>query len=453
MSVKIPGFLQQKVENKMNFIFGVITMLLIILLLFFARYIQQAETIIENDRLSYIHLDYTDKLTINLLNLETLTQNFLLTKDDEFLKPLKNSFVEIKSVMKMLESRWSSYININEIKALEFDVDLIIMHLTETSNQEDEGMQLQNFKNVQTKIATIKEKVVAIQERIRQVVQSAHQSNTSTFNSLRWAMSGLALISFSLLFLTFRQARQQQQAAREYTEEIFLRNNELENTVNKRTEELIDLASHITSNNENEKKRIARELHDELGALLTAARMDASWIKRSLKLTDDEPMKVRLSRLLESIDKGIHVKREITNGLVPPLLHELGLLEAITAMTVDVPDENPPDYHLELSTELPVISSDLELALYRICQESLTNIRKYAHARNVTIRLMLKDENIELYIIDDGVGFDKSVLKKGSFGLTGMRARAAIFGGVMTVTSPQHKGTTVKAVLPLDAEV
>src|SRR5690606_27692684 len=121
-------FLEQNVENKVNFIFGVITALLIILLIFFVRYIQQAETIIENDRLSYIHLDYTDKLTINLLNLETLTQNYLLTKNDDFLQPLKNSFVEIKSVMKMLESRWSEYQDISEIKALEYDVDIIIMH-------------------------------------------------------------------------------------------------------------------------------------------------------------------------------------------------------------------------------------------------------------------------------------------------------------------------------------
>lgn len=453
MSVNIPVFLENNVEKKMNFIFGVITLLLIILLLFFARYIHQAETIIENDRVSYVHLDYTDKLTINLLNLEMLTQRYLLTKNDNVLQELKNSFVEIKSVMKMLESRWSEYINISEIKLLEYDVDLIIMHLTETSHQENAGNQLQNLQHVQVRIAEIKQKIDAIQKRIYQVVQVTHQANANTFDFLRWVMAGLAIISFALLFMTFRQARQQQQLVKRYTQEMLFRNNNLEDTINKRTEELIDLASHITLNNEHEKKRIARELHDELGALLTAARLDASWIKRILKSTDDLPMKTRLDRLLENIDKGIHVKREITHSLIPPLLHELGLLEAITAMTQDVPDENPPHYHLELTTELPTISSDLELALYRICQESLTNIRKYAQARNVTIRLRLKDNNIELYIIDDGEGFDESILKKGTYGITGMRARAAMFGGVMTVSSPKNESTTVKVVLPLDAEV
>tara|TARA_R110001606_G_scaffold361754_3_gene514971 strand:+ start:31593 stop:32957 length:1365 start_codon:yes stop_codon:yes gene_type:complete len=453
MSEDVPVFLDQKVENKMNFIFSLITLLLVILLAFFMRYIQQAETVNDNDRLGYIYLDYTDKLSINLLNLETQTQKILLTKDNYFSIPFKKSIDEIKRAMSGLESKGSSYIKSSEIEALEQDIHSITMHLIEIPNLANTKTQLQSYQTVQSEIASTQEKVSTIRQRIRHAIRGANQTNINALSTLRWTMFGLAIISFALLFITFRQTRQQQQSAKKYTKQISTRNNDLENIVNKRTEELVDLASHITANSENEKKRIARELHDELGALLTAARMDTSWIKRTLKPTKDDPIKVRLDRLLENIDKGIHVKREITHSLVPPLLRELGLLEAISAMTEDVPDDHPPHYHLELTTALPSISSDLELALYRICQESLTNIRKYAGARNVTIQLILKDNNIELYIIDDGKGLDEAFLKKGTHGITGMRARAAMFGGVMTISSIKHLGTTVKTVLPLDVKV
>jgi signal transduction histidine kinase len=454
MSNEVPEYLDQKVENKVNFIFSLITFLLVILLAFFTRYIQQAETITENDRLSYIQLDYTDKLTINLLNLETQAQGFLLTQDNYFSLPFEQSIEKITKVMSKLERRWSSYIDLNEISSLEHDIELVIIHLTELTDAENvyTNSQLERYQAVKAEIASIKENIYTIRSRIRQAIRQDHETNVNALDTLRWAMFGLAIISFALLFITFKQTRQQQISAKKYTEEISRRNNNLETTVNNRTEELIDLASHITTSSENEKKRIARELHDELGALLTAARMDTSWIKRTLKPADDDPIKIRLERLLESIDSSIHVKREITNSLVPPLLRELGLVEAIEAMTEDAPEDKPINYALELTSELPQISGDQELALYRICQESLTNIRKYANANKVTITLNVVGSNIELYIIDDGIGFDEDKLKKGTHGITGMRARAAMFGGVMTVSSPQHEGTVVKTVLPIEAE-
>jgi signal transduction histidine kinase len=452
MSLNIPASLDQEVENKMNFIFSLITLLLVILLAFFTRYMQQAEMVNENDRLGYIYLDYTDKLSLNLLNLETQTQKILLTKDNYFTIPFEESIDEIKKAMDGLESRGSSYVNRDEVQSVKEDIASIIMYLTEIPHQEDRDIRSQSYRTVQTEINALQEKIRTMRERIRHSIRGANQTNITALSTLRWAMFGLAVISFALLFISFRQARQQQKSAKKYTKEISDRNNNLEKIVNKRTEELIALASSVTTSSENERKRIARELHDELGALLTAARMDTSWIKRTLKPAEDDPMKVRLDRLLENIDNGIHVKRAITNSLVPPLLRELGLLEAITAMTEDTLEENPPEYHLELSTDLPVISSDLELALYRICQESMNNIRKYAEASNVTIRLLMKEDTdtIELYIIDDGKGFDKALLRKGTHGITGMRARAAMFGGVATVFSPAHQGTTVKAVFPVN---
>jgi len=168
---------------------------------------------------------------------------------------------------------------------------------------------------------------------------------------------------------------------------------------------LVDLASYMTAINENEKKRIARELHDELGSLLTAARMDTTWINRTLNLENDDPIKKRLIRMLKTIDKGIQVKRDITDSL--------------------------------------------ELALYRICQESLNNIRKYANASNVVVKLKKDEDHMLLEVIDDGNGFDLDDLKTGTHGISGMRARASMFKGTFEVMSDEFNGTHVIARIPL----
>ena len=163
----------------------------------------------------------------------------------------------------------------------------------------------------------------------------------------------------------------------------------------------------------------------------------------------DDGFKVRIDRLIDTISKGINVKRNITNSLVPPLLRELGLTEAINALTVDSPDENPPVYQLRLNADLDKVDEDRALAVYRICQESLTNIRKYANATLVSIKLAVDDNIIKLVIEDDGKGFEMDSMKKGTHGLAGMNSRAAMFGGALKVESKPNFGTTVYADIPL----
>jgi protein-histidine pros-kinase len=196
-----------------------------------------------------------------------------------------------------------------------------------------------------------------------------------------------------------------------------------------------------------ERARLARELHDELGALLTAAKMDASWLLRSLGATAGPDIQARFRRLIDTIGSGITIKRRIIDDLRPPLLQGLGLVEALRALT----DELRGEYQLalQLPASEPPCSEEQSLALFRIVQESLTNTRKYAHARHIEVGLALVDNMLHLWVGDDGVGFDPDSPQLSRHGLAGMQHRTQMFEGHFAVRSAPGQGTRIDARMPL----
>jgi protein-histidine pros-kinase len=223
----------------------------------------------------------------------------------------------------------------------------------------------------------------------------------------------------------------------------------LERLIKKRTAELNDLATYLTRLSEAEKRHIAQELHDEMGALLTAARMDTTWIIRDLEPAIKDKYARRLARLSESIDAAISLKRKITTNLKPPLLQELGLIESLRAMTEDMTVDGDYKVDIDLPDNLPSMDDEKTLAVFRIFQESLTNIRKYANASRIQVCIRVEDGRIRLLISDDGLGFDPTKTGAGGHGISGMRHRAQMFGGNLRVQSAPGKGTQIKAYIPV----
>ncbi len=444
-------FLNDTKSNRPHLVFASISVMLIILVVFFSKYMEDAKAINENDALSYKHLNYTDKLTIHMLTIETNAQRYLLSQNDSFLIPFYEGIDKLEKLLLSLERAWPTYLSASDIERLDNNIDIVIAQLAEMikSKNLSKNNTLSDYNQSKAYMTTLRDQVLDIRATILGRIKQNQAANLSSLNTMKWIMISLSSLAFSLLFLSLIQTKRHQDKTKEYALTIAEKNQYLEQSINKRTAELIALASHMTTTNENEKKRIARELHDELGALLTAVRMDTTWLRRHIKPEDDDPIKPRLERLLSAIDQSIAVKREITTSLVPPLLRELGLVEAIKAMTEDQPDEHKTQYHLLLQSDLPEMDSDRELTLYRICQESLTNIRKYADAENVTIKLGLNGNAMELSITDDGKGFSPDSLKKDSYGIVGMRARAAMFSGVLILKSKEHVGTKVHTSIPL----
>lgn len=289
--------------------------------------------------------------------------------------------------------------------------------------------------------------ITVLRQRLEERNQTLVLESVTRSGEMENAVTLLGLGALGLIVALFG-VQQRQASLRVRIGELLQRENlALESTVSQRTRELSDLASYLTDACEAERARLARELHDELGALLTAAKMDASWLLRSLGAQAGPDIQARFRRLIDTIGSGITIKRRIIDDLRPPLLQGLGLVEALRALTDDLRGEF--ELALELPAADPPCSEDQSLALFRIVQESITNIRKYAHARRIEVGLTLEGHDIHLWVSDDGDGFDPDSPQLSRHGLAGMKHRTQMFSGRFDVGSAPGRGTRIDARMPL----
>lgn len=215
---------------------------------------------------------------------------------------------------------------------------------------------------------------------------------------------------------------------------------QLDRKVRARTRQLSALAAHLQRVTEDEKTRLASELHDELGAILTAIKLDLHWVRT--RVQDSHPQaNEKLTRVMLHVDQAIQIKRRLIEDLRPTVLLNLGLREAICQLVEDVAARNQWRTAVELPESMPPLTDAAAIALYRIVQESLTNATKYAQARHVSVTLTCTTEMLTLTVRDDGKGlppdFDAGSVA-GHHGLLGMEQRVIALGGTMHVLSLIH---------------
>ena|SRR5689334_3218030 len=216
-----------------------------------------------------------------------------------------------------------------------------------------------------------------------------------------------------------------------------------------RTRELSSLSAFLQTHSEREKQRLARELHDQLGGILTPAKMDLAWL--IAHQGEDPQFRDRMSRLSGMIDQGIDLKRRIIENLRPSLLDHLGLAAAVRWYV----DETCVSAGLACQVKigkLERLAPDLEIALFRVAQESLNNVMHHARAKNLELVLERVPEGLRLAIRDDGAGIaDLEGARAHSHGLAGMAQRMRAIGGTLSIGSGKGEGTRVEAFLPLAA--
>ncbi|MBW7888252.1 MAG: PAS domain S-box protein [Bacteroidetes bacterium] len=204
---------------------------------------------------------------------------------------------------------------------------------------------------------------------------------------------------------------------------------------------------------EEERTFIAREIHDDLGQALTGLRMDLVWLnKQTIKL--DESAQKRLRSMMELIDTTIHKVRKIATDLRPGILDDLGLAAAIEWQGKDFHERTGINFAFQSSIDDVEIDEKRTTAFFRIFQESLTNVVRHAKAKNVSIHLRQEGNNILLTVQDDGKGISQHEINNPrSVGFLGMRERAAVFGGEVSVIGIPSKGTTVLVKIPLSSDL
>lgn len=200
---------------------------------------------------------------------------------------------------------------------------------------------------------------------------------------------------------------------------------------------------------EAERAALARELHDELGAILTAARLDVAWMAAQ-PVSHDPAIADRLAALQRVLTQGIEFKRRVVEELHPTVLTHLGLVPALEQLIASHRMRFAGRVSVTLDPSIR-LTGEPALAVYRIVQESLTNIQKYARADLVRITLRRQRGRIELSVDDDGAGFDTRAIGAGHHGLAGMRHRMLAIGGRLDVTSAVGAGTSIRASLPVAA--
>lgn len=211
-------------------------------------------------------------------------------------------------------------------------------------------------------------------------------------------------------------------------------------------EALHRLSGDLLRTRERERSEVAREIHDELGQALTALKLDVAWLGRHAGAASATDLNARLQGLSAALDEAVQTVRRIAAELRPRLLDDLGLGAALEWQAEHF--QLRTDVACRCEVRLPAQPPpDIATALFRIAQESLTNVARHARAAQVVVRLAQRDQAWHLTIADDGVGMTPDAMGSG-IGLTGMRERAHLVGGSLTIDSAPGQGTTVHARVP-----
>ena len=257
------------------------------------------------------------------------------------------------------------------------------------------------------------------------------------------AIVAMAVLSIVVLLLYLRQRRLLEETRLQVQESSRL---ELQAQIESRTQEFAELARHLQTAREDERNRLARALHDELGALLTAAKLDAARVKMRVGVLVPDALE-RLRHLGETLNSIIALTRRITEDLRPSTLSNLGLVPALEILARDF--AAGADIRVDCQLAPVTLTPQSELTLFRLVQEALNNVAKYAQAKRVLIALAPQGGHAAVSVTDDGVGFQTIGAKVGSYGLLGMRYRIEGDGGRLQVRSAPGEGTCLSATLPL----
>ncbi|MDP9929699.1 signal transduction histidine kinase [Variovorax paradoxus] len=277
--------------------------------------------------------------------------------------------------------------------------------------------------------------------------KTLQDSQVQVMKSLQLARIGTAIVAlaaFFAFFLYLRQTHALRSIGERQQETLQRERNALEDEVRDRTASLAELATHLQDVRETERGYLARELHDELGSLLTAAKLDVARLKS--RLLDAPDATQRLQHLTELLNSGIALKRRIIEDLRPSSLSNLGLVASLEILGREFAERS--GIQVQMALEPVIMDESRQLTIYRMVQESLTNIGKYAEATEATIVLKNYDNHVIVEVADNGKGFEPRRVHPSTHGLAGMRHRVEAARGRLTISSTPGRGTRLSAMLP-----
>ncbi len=281
------------------------------------------------------------------------------------------------------------------------------------------------------------------------IVDDMVKKRRNTVNLARASVIGGSVILILLVAMVIKQLLKELAIKSRAQQQVSKENADYEIKLKQQTQLLRSMALDYQADVERERQKLSRELHDELGSIFTATKMDLAWCIKKINLSAPDVAE-KLTKTTGYINQGIQFQRHIVQELHPSMISTFGFWPALTALIKDAAERNKWRLTINLPHPTTPLNETISLIAYRIVQESLNNANKYAKATAINVDVMLDDHYIKLEISDNGIGVDMQSLSGLTHGLSGMRHRVQAIGGHFEMISSPSQGVLISALMPLD---
>ena len=434
-------------------LWAALVMALVLLLNEFG-YMNSREHLEQSNRLEQQRVALNNLRTA-VIDAETLQRGYLISGDKRYLGPYQLAVSRIEPALDRARSFYvGSQQSLSEFATIARPISRRIAEMEVTVRMRQSGggdvewLKAFNTDAGQTYMDTARTGLDRLRQANDRALVVSKRALERNLLAARLVVLMVILLGAAAFYLLVRQSRRIDHIQEERRQLIQQERDQLDTEVRERTVQLSELTTHVMKVREAERGRMAQELHDEMGALLTAAKLDTARIKSRLGQlgVDDEKITQRLQHLVESLNAGVAFKRQLIEELQPSSLTHLGLRATLENYAREFSERT--EISVETDIEPVDLAPDAQLVVFRVMQEALTNISKYAQATHVRVMLHDKKDYALLQVLDDGVGFNVNQKVHASYGLSGMRHRLEAMHGSLRIVSAPGRGTRIEGSLP-----
>ena len=401
------------------------------------------------------------QLKANMFEAESAQLGYIISRREEYIAPfdaaIKQARINIKLSKVIINNTSTNQNKMTKLALLE-DISanleaksaemMLTMKLVE-QHKIDEANQVISLNIGKLQMQKF---IVGMDKLIQMQVTDANdmsKKRKNTVNLARASVIGGALILILLVVMVIKRLLNELLAKSRLQQQVVDENADYKVKLKKQTLLLRSMALDYQTDVERERQKLSRELHDELGSIFTAIRMDLDWCVKKLAGIAPE-IAEKINKTILYVNQGITYQRHIVQALHPSMISTFGFWPALNALIKDAAERNKWQLTLNLPEETTPLNETISLVTYRIVQESLNNASKYAKASAVNVDIMLDEQYIKVEISDDGIGVEMPTLSELTHGLSGMRHRVLAIGGHFEMLSNLNEGVLIRALIPLD---
>ena len=452
--------LKKQVGNRVLFTLLLTTLMIIATMFITDSWLNDITDSNKQAKADYLKMSRVSQIRTQIERAESAQRGYLLSQDERYLPIYTDSKGNVLTQLQQLSTLLNTsntdpqeqalFHQINSdigAKISEMDITITLIENARTAQALDlvrmnQGQLLQN--NIRTNVQSL---YSLIEQRLNELIAKRSEK----IKWARWSILLTILILSAVILITLndliKAAREKDNAKQALAQE----NENYQTQLAQNLRQMQNLVLEVQTEIEDSRAQLARDLHDELGSILTAIRMDLGWSIKKTQ-TDQPEVAQKLQRTQAYLDRAILFKRQVVEDLHPSMLDNFGLWMSLENMAQESAQRNQWQLSLNLPEQPPELAKGLQLVVYRVVQETLNNASKYAQAHHFTLDITVDERHLKIDMLDDGIGTDLTQTKPQSHGITGMKNRIFAAGGQIHLTSQPNQGMHTQILLPLNTE-